>query len=297
MKNLQIISYKLQISYALAILLSYGLLTAQTTAPNYHPYECAQEELFVNSLVFRERHESNDCGTVLDLIGRFNSADVRGDEKEKFDITKCISFFPCREAYHFLETQIKNSSSETDRCNAMINLAWMRNPDKLPLVLEYYRKPSLSIHEKAAVATALMIYGTTDSLPSLIAQSVSILNEIGDDCPEDMLEYCILSYYLGGGNAALNFFGSQLEQEEYRLYAALFLAELGEYETTFPIFAEALSSNDDYDLHLAILGLATIGTEAAMQLVLNLPPEKNRYSPKPARWNFDCFNININERR
>jgi len=102
----------------------------------------------------------------------------------------------------------------TDRCNAMINLAWMRNPDKLPVILEYYRKPSLSVHEKAAVATALMIYGTTD-----------------------------------------------------------------------------------YDLHLAILGLATIGTEEAMQLVLNLPPEKNRYSPKPARWNFDCFNININERR
>ena len=98
-----------------------------------------------------------------------------------------------------------------------------------------------------------------------------------------------------GGTSAINFFNAQLKQEEHKLYAALFLAQLGEYKQTFPIFVAALSSDDEYEVHTAIMGLATIGTEEALELIINLPPEKNRCAPKVARFNFD-FN-NFNERR
>jgi len=119
--------------------------------------------------------------------------------------------------------------------------------------------------------------------------------QLRDDFPVDVLENCIISYFLESGKSAENFFISQLHNEEYKLYAALFLAQLGEHKQTFPIFAAALERYDEYEIHIAILGLATIGTEEALQLILNLSHEKNSYSPKEARWNFDY--INFEERR
>ena len=299
-----VISYKLRVTFfllsAFCLLLSAfcllpSALIAQPLNYNYHPYECAEEELFINSPSFRERHESHDCESASEVINRFDNAETKGNSEEKWNIIKSASFFPCAESYHFLETVIQNGSSETDRCNALINLAWMQNPDKLPSILEYARKLTLSVREKAAVATALTIYGVCDSLPHLVAQATTILDEIAYDCPEDVLEHCILSYFMTGGNAAINFFNSHLEKEEYRLYAALFLAELGEHKTTFPIFKAALSSDDEYEVHAAIMGLATIDTEEASQLIDNLPPSKNRCTPKEMRFNFDFKNFN--ERR
>jgi tetratricopeptide (TPR) repeat protein len=294
--ELRVTGYKLR-AIVLTLFFSYALtvLTAQTLNYAYHPYECAQEELFINSPSFRERHENHDCETARALTNRFYNAETKGNNDEKWNILKSVSFSPCAESYHFLETIINNSNSETDRCNALINLAWMRNPDKLPSILEYSRKLTLSVREKAAVATALTIYGIRDSLPHLVAQSVTILDEIGYNCPEDILEHCILSYWMIGGNAAINFFSSHLEKEEYRLYAALFLAQLGEHKKTFPIFKAALSSDDEYKVHTAAMGLAAISTEEAIELLINLPTNKNRCALKVARFNFD-FN-NFNERR
>ena len=294
--KLRIKNYKLRVK--LLLLSAFCFLPSALSAQpeyTYHPYTCAQEELLINSPAFRARHENHDCETARALTNRFNNAETKGNSEEKWHILKSASFIPCAESCQFLETVIKNSSSETDRCNALINLAWMRNPDKLSSILEYSRKPTLSLREKVAVATALTIYGINDSLPRLVAQAITILDDIAYDCPEDLLEHCILSYNMIGGTAALNFFSSHLEKKEYRLYAALFLARLGEHKQTFPIFAAALSSDDEYEVHLAILGLAAIGTEEASQLIDNLPPEKNRCTLKEARYNFD-FN-NFNERR
>ena len=232
---------------------------------------------------------------AVEIISRFQNASAREDEKEKFGLLKSISFVRCPESFRFLETQINNSHSETDRCNALVNLAWMLDSDELPVIQQYANKLSLSVQEKSAVAAALMIYGVHDSLPRLVARSLQMLDEICSDTSLYVLENCIVSYFLEGGNSALKFFTSQLQQEKYKLYAALFLARLGEHKQTFPIFAVALNSEDDYEVHTAILGLAAMGTEEAVQLIANLPPEKNRYSPKKMRWSFNF--TNFNERR
>ena len=66
---------------------------------------------------------------------------------------------------------------------------------------------------------------------------------------------------------------------------------MGEHETTFPIFAAALESEDMYEIRCAILGFAAIDTEEATQLILNLPPRKNEYTPKRARANINFMEI------
>jgi len=289
----KITNYKLRITfYFLTVLLSYALTVFLVLPLNaQNPYEYAQEELFINSSAVRERDESDNCGVVVEIINRFHAAYSRGDVQEKFSLLKSLSFFRCQETFNFLENQINNSSSETDRCNALINLAWMLEPDELPTIQQYANKSSLSVQEKSAVATALMIYGINDSIPHLIAQSLQMLNEISNDTSLYVFENCIVSYCMEGGTSAINFFNSQLQIEEYKLYAAVFLARLGEHKTTFSIFEKALSSDDNYEVHLAIMGLAFINTEEATQLIFSLDPDKNRYSPREMRWNFDYIHF------
>jgi len=56
-----------------------------------------------------------------------------------------------------------------------------------------------------------------------------------------------------------------------------------------------MDSEDLHEIHLAVMGLATIGTEEAIALVFSLDPSKNKTPLKPARWNFE--HLNFNERR
>ncbi|MCL2289260.1 MAG: HEAT repeat domain-containing protein [Bacteroidetes bacterium] len=266
-------------------------LSAQMDDYDYNPYEYAEEELFLTSFEIRDRYESDDCAAAIETINNFRNAAARGDEKEKYKYLRAISFYRCKESFDFLETQIKRSSSETDRCNAIMFLAWMLEPDYLPCILEYAGKPALSIQEKAAIATAFMIFGVHDDMPALKEQAIAILEEVCYDAPTDVLASCIVNYMNIGGDAAIDFFTAQLEQEEFRLYAALFLAELGEYEQTFPIFAAALNSDDEYEVHTAVMGLAEIGTEEAIQLIINLPEEKNRLTIREQLINFNPKDI------
>jgi len=267
------------------LLFCFSALNAQS------PYEYAQEELFLTSLGVRENYESTDCATAKDHISRFHIADAKGDNNEKYNAMRAISFFQCEESYVFFENQIKRSPIETDRCLAIMFLAWMMNPDYLPTILEYAIKSSLSINEKSAIATALMIYGIHDAQSPLVEKSIAILEEICYDAPTDVLAACILNYFNLKDSTAINFFNAQLEQEEYKLYAAFFLAQLGEHKKTFPIFAAALNSDDEYEVHTAILGLAEIDSEEAIQLIINLPLEKNKVTLRERLINFNPKDI------
>jgi hypothetical protein len=279
--NLRTIILTLLLSYALTV------LNAQTLHYDYHPYEYATEELFLTSLGIRETYESTDCGEVQAIMNNFYNANARGDEEEKSNLMRHLSFLRCPESFQFLERQIKTSPSETTRCNAIMFLAWMTNPEYLPCLLEYSKKSALSTQEKAAIATAFVSFGVHTGYANLNDQSLVLLDEICWEEPVTVLASCILNYMNLGGASAINFFNAQLEQEEYRLYAAFFLAQLGEHKQTFPIFAEALSSNDEYEVYTAVIGLAEIDTEEAMELIMNLPPEKNRLTLRERLINFN----------
>jgi len=239
----------------------------------------------------REHYESEDCATARHYISMFFNAEARGKEQEKQNAMRAVSFFQCEESYIFFENIITKSVVETDRCQAIKFLSWMLEPDYLPVILEYSKRKELSTEEKAAVATAFMVFGVHGSYPELKEKSVSLLDEICYDAPFDVLATCIVNYFNLKDSAALNFFNAQLENEEFKLQAALFWARLGEHKQTFPIFAAALDSNDEYEVHTAVLGLAAIGTEEAIELIVNLPPEKNRVKLRERLINFDLKEI------
>jgi len=273
------------------LLFCFSALNAQTNNTDYNPYEYAQEELFLTSFGVREVYENEDCATARAFISRFNNAEARGDENEKYHCLRAISFFQCEESYIFLENQIKRSLVETDRCNAIVFLAWMQNPDYLPIIMEYAMNNRLSIEEKAAIATAYMVFGVHGTFPNLKDKAINTLDEICYEAEVEILATCILNYFNLKDSAAIKFFNAQLENEEFKLYAALFLARLGEHKQTFPIFAAALSSENEYEVYTAILGLAAINTEEATALILNLPPEKNRLTHRERLINFDLKEI------
>jgi len=166
---------KLQVTcYILTLLWSYALTVFLILPLNaQNPYEYAQEELFLTSLGVRAQYESTDCATAKEYMSRFHSADVKNDEKEKQHAMRAISFFQCEESYIFLENQIKRSPIETDRCHAIMFLVRMMNPESLPTILEYAKKKNLSIHEKAAIATALTVLRSYN-LTVLTEQSITI---------------------------------------------------------------------------------------------------------------------------
>jgi hypothetical protein len=273
------------------LLFCFSALSAQPLPPAINPYEYAEEDIFLTSIGIRDRYESDDCAEARAFISRFNNTSTEEVEQEQYDYLRAISFFQCYESYTFFENIIWNSAVESDRCQAIMFLARMKNPDYLPTILEYAKNRNLSIHEKVAIATALMIYGIYDTQPPLVEKAVSILDEICYDAPVDILANCILNYFNLGDSTAIRFFYGQLQKEEYTLYAAYFLAQLGEYKQTFPIFAAALDSNDEYEVHTAIMGLAAINTEEATELIINLPPEKNRLTVRERLINFNPKDI------
>jgi tetratricopeptide (TPR) repeat protein len=136
-----------------------------------------------------------------------------------------------------------------------------------------------------------MVFGVHGTFPDLKEKAITMLDEICYEAEADVLTTCILSYFNLKCDKAIKFFNAQLEQEEFKLYAALFLARLGEHKQTFPIFAAALSSDDEYEVHTAILGLAAINTEEATELIMNLPEEKSRVSQKERLINFNLMDL------
>jgi hypothetical protein len=152
--------------------------------------------------------------------------------------------------------------------------------------LKYAERDTLSVKEKAAIAYAFMTFGIYLSYPDLKERAIQLFDEICYEfSSEDMTQSCIWNYYKIGGSAAINFINAWRETlNEYRkILAAVFLAELGEYETTFPIFEKAIHSEIANHIFAAINGLKVIGTEDAFRLIKEQTLNKNEKIAKKAQ--------------
>ena len=276
-------------------------LLPQEKDKNYNPYRYAREEHIITCLEIRISYERENCEKVTKIIEEFHQLDSIASNEEKQGLISDISFFACKESYDFLEEQIKNNSSEAVRYYAIIPLAWSLNTDYLPVILEYAKRESLSIQEKIAIAGAFTIFGIYTSYPELKEEAIKILNEISYDSlyslPNDIMEGYIWTYYKLGGNSAIRFFDSLFEQDESRkAIAALFLAELGEYDKVFPYFIEIANTGEIGDQILyAMKGLAATGTEEAFQLIKKQTQSKNEAVAKEAQWIFQYIDIKRRE--
>jgi hypothetical protein len=260
-------------------------LIPQTKNKDYNPYKYAREEFILSCLEVRISYETTDyCENGKKLIEKFYEVDLIASDKEKCEFISDISLHQCQETYEFLETQIKNNSSEKVRCDAIVLLAWSLNLDYLPCILEYAKRDSLTIQEKLALGGAFMIYGVYTTNSELKEKSVKFLDGVCYEDPSlETYAYCDACYLKLGGKAALDFYTSRFEQQEKfeRLSAAVALAKLGEYDKTFPIFEEAISSGTG--INAALYGLAAIGTEEAFQLIKEQTRNKNEMIAKTAK--------------
>jgi hypothetical protein len=264
-------------------------LIPQTKDKNYNPYKYAKEKHIIACLeVNIENARRDECETLKEIIEMFYKTDFTISDKEKSDFIREISRFQCQESFDFLVEQIKNNPSETVRCYAMMYLSWSLNSDYLPCILEYAKKDSLSAQEKLAIAVSFMIFGVYTSRPELKEEAIKFLDEI---CYDSLLEEgvifqnCIWAYYKLGGNSAVKFFNSWLEKQDglRRISIAVFLAKLGEYEKTFPIFLEAIHSEITNNILEAIDGLKVIGTKEALFLIEEQTQNKNEKIAKYAQ--------------
>ena len=154
---------------------------------DYNPYQYARENFIISCLEVRIEFERDDCENVKEIIEKFHEIDTMEQDKEKIEHIRYISRFQCQETYSFLKTQIKNNPSETVRCNAIIFLAWSLNSDYLLCILEYAKKDSLSIEEKAAIAAAFTNFGTYTSHLHLKEEAAKLLDEICYDFSSDTI--------------------------------------------------------------------------------------------------------------
>ena len=260
---------------------------------DYNPYRYIREEHIISILELGV-DEWKDCDLVKELINKFYAADQKEREEYPVDYIARIGSFQCQEAYDFLEYQIKTSPLEKDRCTAITTLAWKLHPDYLPCILEYAKKDSLSVQEKSALACAFMVWGVYTFNPEFKEKSVNILDEI---CYNSSLDYatdagCIWAYIKVGGISAINFFNSRFEQQKgaKKVEDALFLAWLGEYEKTFPIFVEIMNKGGvGMDIIYAIKGLAIIGTEEALRLIGTQIQSTNEWIAREAQGVLETF--------
>ena len=258
----------------------------------YNRYKYAREEYIIFSL--SKDYEWEDCHLVKESIEKFYAANPKERYEHPVGYIRYIGYFQCREAYDFLETQIKENPLEEDRCAAITTLAQKLNPDYLPCILEYAEKKSLSINEKYALASAYTVFGIYNDRPDLIEKAVIILDELCYDYKNGVVHDCIWEYFKIGGQPALDFFYYYLEKNNSRLVAAQKLAELGglnEYKKTFPIFIEAINSGNQNDIHIALYGLAAIGTEDAFELIRKQTKSDNEFIAKEAKWILENINI------
>ena len=260
---------------------------------DYNPYKYHRENFIIDCLELRAELEHDNCELLEELIENFYNNVTTFPYQNSVDYISHISRFRCQEAYDFLETQIKKNLSETVRCSAIVFLAWSLSPDYLPCILEYAKKEALSAQEKLALGGAFMIYGVYTSNSELKELSIKFLDEVCYDQSLDIYASCDACYLKLGGNAAINFYTSQFEQQEgaRKVAEALTLAELGEFEKTFPVFVEAINSEGvGIQIIYAIKGLAIIGTEEALRLIERQMQSKNEVLARQAKGILGNFN-------
>jgi len=285
-----------KIMFSLSFVVVIFTLNAQTDNADYNPWKYMREELVISNLKKMQLNDRQDCESVKETIDNYNELrkEMTEEDTMRFDtylLLRNISFFQCPDSYSFIKDLIKTDSSEQIKCDAIRLLGWMRGIESITFLKELLKKERLSTQEKYHIVLALCQIGifneredTMDEAVELTEQFCSSQNGMTYNCLNDD---CAELYFTIGGEPALNYFSYCLETEKYNLVAALKLAQLGEYEKTFPIFAETIKNENVDDMFTAMQGLAAIGTKEAFDLIRAQTQNENAYIAKQAQWIFD----------
>jgi tetratricopeptide (TPR) repeat protein len=284
---------------ALFVFFSYAGLSQKDC--DYNPYQHGREEYIQTCLELMKERENFDCEEAREAIKFYQKTlmyvQETNEERDIWSIIGLISSFQCPESFDFVVELMNNdTSSEPIRCGAIVSLGTKRDIKCLPILLDYADRKPLSIDEKSSLAWAFKTIGIYNDRPDLIRKAVEILDKI---CYEQssVLDECIWNYYSIGGEVAIKFFDYYFELKNPKLlWAALRLSELGMYDKTYPIFVEAIDSGEEGSIHIALYGLAAIGTEEAFTLIKEQTKSQNEFIAREAKWIFEYIEMKRREK-
>jgi tetratricopeptide (TPR) repeat protein len=250
-----------------------GWLCAQKIPDcDYNPYQHQHEEYLQTGREMYQDLMNSPCGDPIHMNNLLEEYNKNKNDRYGKDVLYDIGRMNCDTVVPFLHHLLLTGSTEEVRCDALLLLGWHRPQELVPFFLEYVKR-DISPKEKIAVASVLCVMEYFD-------KALSVLDEY---ClkMEEMNQECIWSYYMTGNNlSSINYFVHYLNDEYYKLSAAVMLSRLGSYEQSFPIFRETIEKyaknepfkdycGNDYESRITgtLLGLARVGTEEAISLI------------------------------
>ena len=278
-----------KITLTLIMLGGFIMVNAQTDK-EYNPYQHQREEYIKTGEEFFEEFKKVDCNEIQEFARNAINGYYSGEytEKEIEHFFSRLGKMYCPEIIDFFENVIAIDNSEKIRCDAMQKLGWLRAKNSVPILMNQLNK-DISDFEKACIGASLTVIGEWEL-------AIPVLNSVCFCKDYDIRQKCLWSYYIIGNEPAIRYFNYFFEFQESRLWAANYLARLGKYEKTFPIFVEAIQSGITNNILSAIDGLAAIGTEEAFQLIREQTQSKNEVIAKEAKWIFEYINIKRREK-
>jgi len=187
---------------------------------------------------------------------------------EKYNTTKDVLFLygingcgNCPEIIDFAIDLVNTSPDKEARKIAIVMLGSRMYYDVIPLLFNHVKK-DISSDEKIAVASALAILGKKKEALEIFDCNCYNMNDMDDDCTLAYLEFF-------DKETAIKYFEHYFNKPETQLKAASWLAGLGVYDKTFPLFVEFLENNTTYERGTvySLCGLAAIGTEEAFEII------------------------------
>jgi hypothetical protein len=249
----------------IVLLVGFTLLYAYTAFAqkdcDYNPYQHQREEYLRISLeLYHEYVTDIDCASIEDIVQYCTTEYLIANSlNQKLYLLTAISYKNCPKAFDLLEYIISHDESEYIRCQAIELLGTTGGTQRSSFLLDYATK-DISVYERLTIAFALSLFIPADTLLNIV-DSICFTSE------DSICEKCSIVYYIIGGYHAINYFEYLLDKPMYRMYAALQLAILGEYEKTKPIFLQALKSDNEDEIKASLAGLAAIGTEEDMEII------------------------------
>ena len=248
-----------------------------------------QKNTYYNPFRYREEWKTERERTAVEVRQTFlsNECDALALQTliEKYNTTKDIQVlyalceYNCTGFIDFALDLINTSSDEGARKIAIGALGFRKYYEVIPLLLNLVKKEGTSSEEKIKIAETL----------DVLDRKTEALDIFNCNCYTlDYMESACVTYYFylsEDRTTGFKYFNYFLNKPQTRVEAASYLAKLGVEDKTFTVFEEFLKNNTIYqpETDIALLGLASIGTEKSFELLKIMTQSENGMIAKRAQ--------------
>lgn len=240
------------------IILGVFIITNAQTEKEYNPYRY-EEKRATQEKIYTEAYQ--------EFLAKGCNISQLQKAKEYYNETGYTMYLSgmldcnCQEAIDYAIELMNTSPDKEARKMSIDLLGFRRYYEAIPLLLEHVKK-NISPDEKIVIAKALVFLDRKTEALDIFNSNCYSLDDMNDDC--------IWTYFTSFDYPiAIKYFEYYFTKPETQLEAACWLAILGIYDKTFPLFVEYLKSNTTYkrETEYSLVGLAAIGTEEAIEVI------------------------------